>query len=384
MYDLFMAMGQNGCKRLTKIDLRCSKELSENIAPLLKFCHNIKFFGFLKTNKPRDADWYIKLIHNTDIEHFAVKTTNPEHFTDSDVLNLMLIQPSINKLEFPSSNISDLSLLQIANEQSTLVMLNVSNCLGITDYGLREILRQCLMLKHLNVRNTPTMSDCIRDVFSHLELRYLNALETNLTEQNAQAIKRFFDQQYRTYEFLWSRSVVGAKNHYRLLSVNERNRTPYSDRDRPTEQEMHDAVHIDQHIWDDSKATSDMLSRDPRQVEMAANKYLKELKIVGKQKASDSIVINNWEETAFDVKSMRRFDEWDEISELRRRMMMLEEDESVNLVSKEDRNKVGELEARLKKLEDQMKHRPIYKAQASINELEPLYKDLQETMRRQV
>ena len=228
------------------------------------------------------------------------------------------------------------------------------------------------------------MSDCIRDVFSHLELRYLNALETNLTEQNAQAIKRFFDQQYRTYEFLWSRSVVGAKNHYRLLSVNERNRTAYSDRDRPTEQEMHDAVHIDQHIWDDSKATSDMLSRDPRQVEMAANKYLKELKIVGKQKASDSIVINNWEETAFDVKSMRRFDEWDEISELRRRMMMLEEDESVNLVSKEDRNKVGELEARLKKLEDQMKHRPIYKAQASINELEPLYKDLQETMRRQV
>ena len=140
-----------------------------------------------------------------------------------------------DRLEFPSSNISDLSLLQIANEQSTLVMLNVSNCLGITDYGLREILRQCLMLKHLNVRNTPTMSDCIRDVLSHLELRYLNAMETNLTEQNAQAIKRFFDQQYRTYEFLWSRSVVGAKNHYRLLSVNERNRTPYSDRDRPTD-----------------------------------------------------------------------------------------------------------------------------------------------------
>ena len=379
-----MAMGQNGCKRLTKLDLRCSKELSENITPLLKFCHNIKFFGFLKTDKPRDADWYIKLVHNTDIEHFAVKTTNPEHFTDSDVLNLMLIQPSINKLEFPSSNISDLSLLEIANEQPTLVMLNVSSCLGITDHGLREILRQCPMLKHLNVRNTPTMSDCIRDVFSHFELRYLNALETNLTEQNAQAIKRFFDQQYRAYEFLWSRAVVGAENRYRLLSMKERNREVYNDRDRPTDQEMHDAVRIDQHIWDDNKDTDDMVPRDPRQVEMTAKKYLKELKVVGEQSAvSDSIVINNWEETAFDSKSMRRYDRWDEVSELRRRMMMLEDDESVNLVSEEDRKKVGELEAKLRKLEDQMKHRSVYQAQASIKELEPTYKDLQEVMRRQ-
>ena len=369
-----MAMGQNGCKRLKRLDLRSSSELSNNITPLLKFCHNIKFFGFLKSDKFND-DWYVKMTHNTDIEHFTVKTTNPENFTDNDVFNLMLIQPSINRLEFPSTNISDLSLLEIANEQCTLIMLNVSNCLAITDNGLREILRRCPMLKHLNIRNTSTMKDCIRSVLAHYELRYLNALETNLVEEDAKLIKRYFDQQYRSYEFFWSRAVVDEGNRYRLLSIKERSKSAYNNRDRPTEQEMHDAVHIDQHLWDDhndlTEATSD-------RVEMAAKQYLKDLKLVGKQTGGHSIIVNNWEETAFDTKSMNRLDEWDEVSELRRKMM-LEADENVNLISPEVRKKENE---KLLKMKD-MKNKPVYKAYASAHYLEPLYKDLQNALRKQ-
>ena len=139
-------MGQNGCRRLKRLDLRSSSELSSNITPLLKFCDNIKFLGLLKSGNRQD-DWHVKTIHNTDIEHLAVKTLKPEHFTDHDLTNLLLVQPSINKLELPGTNISNDSLVEIANQLCSLVMLNVSNCIGITDSGVRFILDRyfCLL-----------------------------------------------------------------------------------------------------------------------------------------------------------------------------------------------------------------------------------------------
>lgn len=66
---------------------------------------------------------------------------------------------------------------------------------------------------------------------------------------------------------------------------------------------------------------------------MAAKRYLADLKVAGKRLAGEHLlIINNWEETAFDAKSMEKLTDWDEVWELRRNIMLeWDDDENANL-----------------------------------------------------
>jgi len=299
IYDLLVAMGPTGCRKLEKLDLRPSSSLSNNMAPLLKFCDNIKFFGFVKNHM--GSDLYFNMIYNTDIAHLAVQVTDETFFQDSDLVDITLILPNIEKLEIPGTMISDISLSEIADETNALRMLNVSGCIGITDIGLTDILNKCPMLTHLDVQNTPTMQRCVRSILDHLELSYLNAMETNLNEEDAQLIHERFESMYRPYEFIYSRAFVGADNRYNLVTVTERSRPDWDHYAESDIESQFDTISIDDKIWSDPKLQENAM--DKHVVEITATEYLERLQRVVDEPVSNSHVVYNWAEEVFESDS---------------------------------------------------------------------------------
>ena len=289
-------MGPTGCRRLEKLDLRPSSSLSNNMAPLLKFCDNIKFFGFVKNRM--DSDFYFNMIYNTDITHLAVQVTDETFFQDSDLVDITLILPNLEKLEIPGTMISDISLSEIADETNALRMLNVSGCIGITDIGLTDVLNKCPMLTHLDVQNTPTMQRCVRAILDHLELSFLNAMETNLNEEDAQLILERFESMYRPYNFLYSRAFVGADNRYNMVTVEERNRPDWNDYSESDIESQFDSITIDDKIWNNSKLQEKVM--DKKVVETTATEYLERLQRAVDEPISNSHAVYNWAETVFE------------------------------------------------------------------------------------
>lgn len=174
------------------------------MAPLLKFCDNLEFFGFCKITDTHD--FYFNLIYNTEIRHFAVEVEDRRHYDDTDTVDIILLLPKIEALELPSTGITDLTLSEVADENCMLRYLDISDCAYISDHGLTEILSNCSFLRHLNVQNTPTMKECTSALVFHEELRYVNALETLLSEENARCIREYFENSGRTYKFLYNTS----------------------------------------------------------------------------------------------------------------------------------------------------------------------------------
>lgn len=174
------------------------------MAPLLKFCNNLEYFGFRKDNDAHD--FYFHLIYNVEIRHFAVKVDKRSYYDDTDTVDVLLLLHKIEALELPSTGITDLTLLELAEQTCMLRQLDVSDCKYISDAGLNEVIRNCPLLQHLNVQNTPTMKTTMGCILGHDQLCYLNALQTLLTKEDAINIQLYFSICERPYKFLYDTS----------------------------------------------------------------------------------------------------------------------------------------------------------------------------------
>jgi len=200
-FDLFKLIGPSGCENLTKLDLRKSTTLSKKIGPILKYCEKLKTFGFTKSCKGHK--FYFNMLYCTNIEEFAVVSSIPKFFTDSDVIELHMILPKLRRLEMPSTNVTNAALLEISDEQVNLEYLDLSSCHGISDFGLTHVFEKCQNLVGINVTDTPTMHHCVDDIISFSEkLTYLKANHTFISYEGSLTLKAYFESKKLPTQFL--------------------------------------------------------------------------------------------------------------------------------------------------------------------------------------
>ena len=120
-----------------------------------------------------------------------------------DVFDLHLVLPKIRRIEIPSTNITNVALYEMAQLQTKIEHLDISNCLSVTDSGLNFFLEKNSSLKWLNITNTPVLENGVGQIMSCCaQLTYLKATRTFLALEPAQALRQWFLDRKVDFEFI--------------------------------------------------------------------------------------------------------------------------------------------------------------------------------------
>lgn len=120
-----------------------------------------------------------------------------------DIFDLHLVLTKIRRIEIPSTNITNVALYEMAQLQTKIEHLDISNCLSVTDSGLNFFLEKNSSLKWLNITNTPVLENGVEQIMSSCaHLTYLKATRTFLALEPAQALRQWFLDRKVAFEFI--------------------------------------------------------------------------------------------------------------------------------------------------------------------------------------
>lgn len=209
---------------------------------------SLKYLGITKFNRKQEL--FHKLICCPDIEEIYVNSVIPNFFNDIDVFDLHLVLPNIRRIEIPSTDITNVALYEMAQLQTKIEHLDISNCLSVTDSGLNFFLEKNPSLKWLNITNTPVLENGVEQIMSSCaQLTYLKATRTFLALEPAQALRQWFLDRKVAFEFIHDLELLPQHEMTQLVrqyhtgeSEEENNfefHVPYQFRNQAVE-ELHD------------------------------------------------------------------------------------------------------------------------------------------------
>lgn len=109
-----------------------------------------------------------------------------QDFVDDESVALLRHLPHVQRLNLRSSELTDNGLPHLAG-LTELIELDLSNCRGIADAGLRH-LSNCRQLQYLYLDNTRIADQSLPWIASNRQLQALNLSETNVTDQGIAAL----------------------------------------------------------------------------------------------------------------------------------------------------------------------------------------------------
>ncbi|KAL4222932.1 hypothetical protein ACF0H5_018973 [Mactra antiquata] len=178
LLDSTVATLTETCKYIQKLKFSgCSKLTSKSLSTVLTRCKHLKYLNIESCHRVADLD----LQELGSDEQLVTYAKNQPNVGDKKVLGYF--ESDVNAFALHShvstlimrfcSNVSNNCMKKVAQFCPDLQKLDIQACYLVTNAGIREVLKQCKYLKHLNIsggsvsQTSRINNDCLLDVVKH-------------------------------------------------------------------------------------------------------------------------------------------------------------------------------------------------------------------------
>ncbi|GAU35722.1 hypothetical protein TSUD_258970 [Trifolium subterraneum] len=182
------------CQHIQHLDLQKAKFLTDqNVVELSMFLGDLMFINLSECRKLTDSTMFA-LVRNcpslTDIkmEHTRVGKNIVEN---SNSLNDFVLNPKLKSLYLArSSRLRDESLIMFASIFPNLQLLDLRDCLFVSEEGICQVLRRCCKIRHLNLAKCNVAKLLIILNFQVPMLEVLNLSDTSVDDETLYMISK--------------------------------------------------------------------------------------------------------------------------------------------------------------------------------------------------